>query len=153
MICQLLNAMPLPRGAAWVPFDWQLLHQVRDELDEPQLLRVIDQAHAGQAAVLTINRQPLCAVGVCDMHGGLGHAWAVIDRELKHQHPLLLTRAVRRGLYITAQYMGLGVVHLFVELARVDAARWAEALGFRLIGQMQIFEHPERSHAIYARSI
>lgn len=153
MIVTLLNQMPLPLEARWIPFEPDLLGELEDGLDAVDAARVCDNAKRGIAAVLAINETPLCAVGLVDLHGGAGEVWAVIDRKRKHLHPLLLTRCVRRAVGIAAQYMGLATVQMFVQSKRTDAQEWAVALGFSPCGELTIYGHPERDHFIFSRSL
>lgn len=152
MIYDLANQMPLPKGARWIPFAPDRLHELHDELDEVTTARVLLKARQGLSGMLEINGVLLCAVGLVDFGGGLGEVWAVIDRNRKHNHPLLLTRAVRRVAYIAAHYMGLSSVQMFVQSSRTDAREWAVALGFTLCGEINVYGRPEQKHFIYSRS-
>lgn len=153
MIYDQANLMPLPKGARWIPFAPDRLHELQDDLDDETSAKVIHNAAKGLSGMLEINGVLLCAVGLIDHGRGIGEVWAVIDRKRKHIHPLLLTRAVRRVVSIAAVYMGLGTVQMFVNSARTDAQDWAVALGFSLHGELTIYGHPELNHFIYSRSI
>lgn len=148
-----LNQMPLPPSACWVPFTVSHLDLMDDDLAEDAAMRVIDQSHRGPACTLWVDSEPLCSVGMMDCRNGDGEVWAVIDRTRRYQYPLLLTRAVRRAIDIAAISMRLSSVHMFVECQRMDAVRWALALGFVEVGKLTIYKQPERDHLIFSRSL
>lgn len=149
----LLNQMTLPDGALWLPFEIGHLERMDDGLAADAVLRVIDQSCRGPACTLWVGPDPLCSVGMIDCRNGDGEVWAVIDRTRRYQHPLLLTRAVRKAIDIAAISMKLSSVHMFVECQRMDAVRWALALGFVEVGKLTIYEQPERDHLIFSRSL
>lgn len=151
MDLRLLNTMPLPDGAVWIELDPIDLDLLQWDADDAARQRVLDNSMAGPAASLWIHGRPLCCVGVADRRGGLGEAWAVIDKERRHTHPLLLTRGISRALDITVQSLGLSEVHLFVQFSKVPAMRWAKALGFELKGELVMYDHPTQNHFIFAR--
>lgn len=150
-ICTHLNNMRLPRGCRWRQTKPADLLALEPDISDETMHRVLDNAAAGAAATLWVNGQPLCAVGVADRRGGVGEAWAVIDKTLRHKHALLLTRAVRDGLYITVQSLRLNAVHMYIESGRTDAMRWAMALGFRHDGDLVFHRAPELNHHIFSR--
>jgi hypothetical protein len=150
---ELLNQMPLPPGACWVPFEVSHLDLMDDDLAADVALRVIDQSRRGPACTLWVDSEPLCSVGMIDFRNQSGEVWAVIDQARRYRHPLLLTRAVRKAVDIAAISMGLKSVNMFVECQRMDAVRWALALGFAEVGKLTIYEQPERDHLIFSRSL
>jgi len=147
----LLNSLLPPGNAAWIafdPFDLDLI----DWSDDPATRhRVLDNAKRGWAATLWVGAGPLCCAGIADRHGGLGEAWTVIDAKRRHDHPLLLTRGIRKALDITAKSLGLNEIHLFVQFSQVGAMKWAKSLGFHPEGELTFHRHPERNHVIFCR--
>lgn len=150
-ICNRLNMMRLPDKCRWLPLQPSDLVTLDGDISDDTMRRVIDNAAAGAAATLWVNGSPLCSVGVADRRGGVGEAWAVIDKTLRHKYPLLLTRAVRGGLYITVQSLRLQLVHMYIESGRTDAMRWAMTLGFRHEGDLVFHNAPELNHHIFTR--
>lgn len=148
----LLNQMRLPAGVCWHQFEAQDLERMDDCLATDATMRVIDQAGRGPACTLWVDGIPLFSVGIMDCRNGSGEVWAVIDRSRRHQHPLLLTRSVKRSIDIATKSMSLSSVIMFVECARTDAVRWALALGFAEIGRLTIYNRPEQNHFIFLRS-
>lgn len=145
--------MPLPSGVSWARFQPTDMQMLDDDLAADAAMRVIDQSCRGPACTLWVGADPLCSVGMIDCRNGDGEVWAVIDKTRRHQHPLLLTRAVRKAIDIAAISMGLSSVHMFVECQRMDAVRWALALGFVEVGKLTIYQQPERDHMIFSRSL
>jgi hypothetical protein len=150
---ELMNQMPLPPGVCWVPFEASHLDLMDDDLADDVAMRVIDQAGRGPAGTLWVDSSPLFSVGIMDCRNGAGDVWAVIDRHRRHQYPLLVTRAIKRSIDIAAKSMNLSSVNMFVECARIDAVRWALALGFAEIGKLTIYNRPEQDHFIFSRSL
>lgn len=149
----LLNKMPLPCGAVWHQFEAGHLDLIDDNLAPDTAMRVVDNSTRGPSCTLFVNGQALVSVGMLDCRNGSGEVWAVIDKRRRHQHALLLTRAVRRAVDIAAKSMGLVSAHMFVECLRADAVRWAIALGFAEIGKLTIYNQPQQDHFIFSRSL
>jgi hypothetical protein len=150
---RLLNQMPLPRGVLWLPFEPGHLDHIDDNMAVDVGLRVVDQSSRGPACTLTVDGLPLLSVGIIDCRNGDGEVWAVIDRTRRYKHPLLITRAVKKAIDIACISMNLSSAHMFVQCARIDAARWAMALGFAEIGKLTIYNQPEQDHFIFSRSL
>jgi hypothetical protein len=149
----LMNSMPLPAGVAWHPFEAGHLECIKDDIAADVAMRVLDQAGRGPAGTLMVNGQPLFCVGIMDCRNGSGEVWAVIDRNRRHHHPLLVTRAIKKAINIACISMGLSSAHMFVQCARIDAVRWAMALGFAETGKLTIYNQPEQDHFIFSRSL
>lgn len=147
-----LNRMSLPHGAIWMEFDPIDLLLIEWDGQDADHERVKDNARAGHAASLWINRQCLCSVGLADRRGGVGEAWAVIDNNLKSKYPILLTRGAKHAIDIGVKYMGLRDVQMYLQFSRTDAMKWAKALGFNPEGELIFHKHPEQNHAIFCRS-
>ncbi len=151
-LTRLANQRPLPDGAVWMPLLPVDLAMLDSDLSPVDIERVLINASSGPCGSLWVHGQPLCAVGIANRRGGLGEAWAVIDKHRRRQYPLLLTRAVRDVIDIGVQSLGLSELHLFVQFSQVNAMKWAKALGFKLQGELVFYEHPKRNHFIYSRS-
>jgi hypothetical protein len=149
----LLNQMPLPAGVQWLPFESGHLDGIDDSVAADVGMRVVDQSARGPACTLTVDGLPLFSVGIMDCRNGSGQVWAVIDRNRRHKHPLLVTRAIKKAINIACISMGLSSAHMFVQCARIDAVRWAMALGFAEIGKLTIYNQPEQDHFIFSRSL
>jgi len=150
---ELLNQMPLPAGVLWLPFEPGHLDGIDDNMAVDVSMRVVDQASRGPACTLMVDGQPLLSVGMMDCRNGDGEVWAVIDRNRRYKHPLLVTRAVKKAVDIACISMNLSSAHMFVQCARKDAVRWAMALGFAEIGKLTIYNQPEQDHFIFSRSL
>lgn len=143
--------MPLPSNAAWVAFDPIDLDLIDWEDDPVTRQRILDNTKSGWVATLWIGGAPLCCAGVADRRGGMGEAWTLIDEKRRHQYPLILTRSISRALDIAVKSLCLGVVNMYVQFSKVPAIRWAKALGFKLEGEIVMYEHPRQNHFIFAR--
>ena len=139
-----LNAsMRLPPGVRWVNF-----HPGLAGADDIELA---EQALAGPSPVLMVGDQVLCLCGIALISKHVGEAWSVINPELAKQHPLLLTRAVRRAVDITMESHFLHRVQMTVHSASNEAVRWAFALGFTVEALMRKYGDDQSDHFLFVR--
>lgn len=148
MIADKLNAgMRLPKNARWVDFDVSLVSLV--SLSDAST--ATEQSFAGPCAILTVNNQPLVVCGIVKISNCVGEAWTIIDHDLAKQHPLLLTRAVRKAIDITTILHGLHRVQMVVHSQQYEAIRWAFALKFIVESLMIKYGDDQSDHFMFVR--
>ena len=141
MIADKLNAgMRLPKNAKWVDFDVSLV-----------LLSDAATATEQSFAGLTVNNQPLVVCGIVKISSCVGEAWTMINHDLAKQHPLLLTRAVRKAIDITTILHGLHRVQMVVHSQQYEAIRWAFALKFIVESLMIKYGDDQSDHFMFVR--
>lgn len=134
-----------------IPFDPR--HLAR--LDPPSL-------SGGEAAILSARALPLgpAFTGIEDgrvlgcagviVRGRTGHAWASLSDEIRRR-PVLLHRAVARGLETIIAEAGLEQVEATCHVKFQRAQRWLERLGFRRVGVCPFYLGTTETYYRYVR--
>ena len=147
----LANQITLPQNARWLPFDPAIITKIEPDTTESQQEIIKLKSSYGPSAVLEVNGQPLVAAGMFKMSKDYVEVWALVNPELKHKYPILLTRKIKQLLDIYAISEGLRYVFMFVESARVGAVGWAYSLGFYKSGRIEIFADPGSNVFIFRK--
>lgn len=141
---QLNTGMRLPQSARWVEF-------ASDLVPCEDAILATEQSFAGPCAVLLVDNEPLLACGIVKISNCVGEAWTMINRDLAKRRPLLLTRAVRKAIDITAISHGLHRVQMVVHSQQYEAIRWAFALGFTVESLMIKYGDDQSDHFMFVR--
>lgn len=148
MIADKLNAgMRLPKNVKWADFDVSLVSFV--SLSDAAM--ATKQSLAGPCPVLVVNDEPIIVCGIVKISDCVGEAWSMINHDLAKQHPLLLTRAVRKAIDITTILHGLHRVQMVVHSQQNEAIRWAFALGFIVESLMIKYGDDQSDHFMFVR--
>lgn len=153
MNSQLLNdGMRLPDGVRWREFDLARIDEIAETWrDEDQKRQIRNQTLLGPAVMLEVDGRILAGIGIVIYNHGVGEAWTLIDLARRYDHPLLLTRAVKKALYIGEQSYRLHRVQMTVHSGHIVAVRWAWALGFKIEGLMRKYGSDQSDHYLLAR--
>lgn len=81
-----------------------------------------------------------------------GEAWAIINHDLGSKKPIVLTKAIRRGLDAAQEEYDLARIHATIDARNEKACRWAKLLGFECEGLMRKWLCG-RDYFLYARLV
>lgn len=123
----MLTAVATPTVRAFHPAD-VLAVLNRDGRQVPSET-LLEQANGGPAFTFTVDDVPLACAGVVILWPGVGSAWTIMSREML-DHPLWITRTVKRMLYQIIQQHDLHRVEAVALVDSIANQRWLEALGF-----------------------
>lgn len=106
------------------------------------------------AFTVFLDNTPLICAGVWiwDLNHSprTGEAWAIVNHDKGSQEPVLLTKAVRRGLDAVQVEHNLARIHAPIPAENERACRWAKLLGFKRECLMKNWLCG-RDHYLYAR--
>jgi hypothetical protein len=94
---------------------------------------------------------PLGAGGLVPLWRGVVQGWVFASDQLRRR-PLVLHRAVRRGLAMAETGLGLHRIQITVHEDFAASRRWVERLGFRFEGRMPGYGPNRDTYLRYART-
>jgi hypothetical protein len=94
---------------------------------------------------------PLGAGGLVPLWHGVAQGWIFASDGLR-RHPVVLHRAVARGLAMAEAGLGLHRIQITVHENFAASRRWVERLGFRFEGRMPGYGPNRDTYLRYART-
>jgi hypothetical protein len=138
-------------GARFVPLKIASLLDINPDITDDEISALYVKAQHGPSVMIEVDGKLIAACGLFVMARNSVEAWTVLHSELKHKYGFLLTKKIKQLLDIYAIAYQLQFVYMFVESSRMDAQRWAKALGFYESGLLSAYVDLESEMFIYRK--